>query len=311
MKQLWKIVSLPDNVPIVIMLFLVFGYFIYAMRLARRNDRIIRRLEADPELAKTHHRKAEPWHPSWEKTVQVWPYLLRIELLAAMVVFAALLVWSIVLDAPLEEIADPTLTPNPSKAPWYFLGLQEMLVYFDPWLAGVVFPTAIIIGLMTIPYLDVNPLGNGYYTWIQRRFSIVVFQFGFLVLWVLMVFIGTFCRGPGWIFFVPGQRWDHHRVISETNRDLHQMILPDTLWGNAWAVGAVGVLALLLYGLVGTAVFFRWFTRKFPRMYTSMGAVRFHLLSSQLLFMALLPIKGVLRFAISLKYILVTPWLNV
>ena len=61
---------------------------------------------------------------------------------------------------------------NPAKAPWYFLGLQEMLVYFDPWIAGVVMPTLIIIGLMVIPYIDTNPMGSGYYTWKQRRFAI-------------------------------------------------------------------------------------------------------------------------------------------
>ena len=75
-----------------------------------------------------------------------------------------LLVWSLLVDAPLEEPANPTRTPNPSKAPWYFLGLQEMLVFFDPWHAGVVLPSFIIIGLMVIPYIDINPKGNGYYT---------------------------------------------------------------------------------------------------------------------------------------------------
>ena len=82
------------------------------------------------------------------------------------------MVWSITLNAPLEEPANPNLTMNPSKAPWYFLGLQEMLVYFDPWIAGVVMPTLIIVGLMVIPYIDTNPLGSGYYTWKQRKFSI-------------------------------------------------------------------------------------------------------------------------------------------
>ena len=82
----------------------------------------------------------------------------------AIFVVVLLLVWSLLVDAPLEEPANPTRTPNPSKAPWYFLGLQEMLVFFDPWHAGVVLPTFIIIGLMVIPYIDINPHGNGYYT---------------------------------------------------------------------------------------------------------------------------------------------------
>ena len=64
---------------------------------------------------------------------------------------------------------------NPSKAPWYFLGLQEMLVYFDPWIAGVVMPSIIMIGLMVFPYVDSNPLGNGYYTYRQRRFAVNMF----------------------------------------------------------------------------------------------------------------------------------------
>ena len=67
------------------------------------------------------------------------------------------MIWSILLPAPLEQPANPADSPNPSKAPWYFLGLQEMLVYFDPWLAGVVFPTLIVVGLMAIPYIDTNP----------------------------------------------------------------------------------------------------------------------------------------------------------
>ena len=83
-----------------------------------------------------------------------------------------LIVWSLLVDAPLEEPANPTRTPNPSKAPWYFLGLQEMLVFFDPWHAGVVLPSFIIVGLMVIPYIDINPKGNGYYCFKERKFEI-------------------------------------------------------------------------------------------------------------------------------------------
>ena len=99
-----------------------------------------------------------------ENEIPTWPYLIRKEFLAAIICTIILIVWSILLDAPLEELSDPTMTPNPAKAPWYFLGLQEMLVYFDPWIAGVAFPMLIILGLMAIPYIDFNPKGNGYYT---------------------------------------------------------------------------------------------------------------------------------------------------
>ena len=95
------------------------------------------------------------------------------------------------------------MSPNPAKAPWYFLGLQELLVYFDPAVAGVLFPGLIIAGLVALPYLDANPRGNGYYTLRQRPFAIATFLFGFLVLWAGMIFIGTFLRGPNWNFFGP------------------------------------------------------------------------------------------------------------
>jgi hypothetical protein len=131
---------------------------------------------------------------------------------------------------------------NPAKAPWYFLGLQEMLVYFDPWIAGVVMPTLIIIGLMVIPYIDTNPLGAGYYTWKQRKFAIGIFLFGFIVLWVSMITIGTFIRGPGWQWFWPGQTWDHNRLIYEVNRDLPDIFGITSNWGK----GIFGAAALVL-----------------------------------------------------------------
>src|SRR5262245_43003655 len=114
--------------------------------------------------------------------IHCWPHLVRNEFICSVLVSAGLLIWSLLIDAPLEEPANTSKTPNPSKAPWYFLGLQEMLVYFDPWMAGVVLPTLIIIGLMVIPYIDTNPKGNGYYTYRERKFAINTFLFGFTIL---------------------------------------------------------------------------------------------------------------------------------
>src|ERR1035441_831628 len=218
LDQLRTILTTPDNVPIVLLLLVAPFYTWYGLRQALANDRLIAQLEADPEMAKSLHRKTQAWRPEWAREVHVWPYLLRIEFLAPIIVTIILMVWSIVLNAPLEEPANPTLTMNPSKAPWYFLGLQEMLVYFDPWIAGVVMPTLIILGLMAIPYIDTNPLGNGYYTFRQRKYSILTFLFGFIVLWLNMIAIGTLIRGPGWMWFWPGTTWDHNRLIFEVNR---------------------------------------------------------------------------------------------
>jgi cytochrome b/b6/petD-like protein len=307
--QLWEIASAPDNVPIVALIILVPFYTWYGLRQSFANDRLIAQLEADPQMAKTHHRKIQLWKPGWEKEVHVWPFLLRIEFLSAVIVTFILMVWSITLNAPLEEPANPTLTMNPSKAPWYFLGLQEMLVYFDPWMAGVVLPSLILVGLMAIPYIDANPLGNGYYTYKQRKFSILTFCFGFLFLWLSMVVIGTFIRGPGWVWFWPGQTWDHNRVVFEANRDL-----PD-IFGitGAWGKGIFGAIVMGVYGVltaIGIHKLMNWneFNKK---IYRRMTFIQYVTLQFFLITMMLLPVKIIARLAFRIKYIWITPWFNI
>jgi len=306
-NQIWSIVSAPDNVPIVALIPLLMFYCVLAWRQARANDELVAKLEQDPKLAKTHHRKAWPFRSGWQKEVHVWPFLLRVEFLAAIIVTIILMVWSITLSAPLEEPANPNLTMNPAKAPWYFLGLQEMLVYFDPWIAGVVMPTLIIVGLMAIPYIDTNPLGNGYYTWKQRKFAISTFCFGFLVLWVAMILIGTFIRGPGWQWFWPGQTWDHNRVIYEVNRDL-----PD-LFGitSNLAKGIFGALVVGGYYVVGGLVLSGLFRRHKPRDFRNMSLLQYSIMVFFMLTMVGLPIKMLLRLTMHIKYVWITPWFNV
>ncbi|HZP02130.1 MAG TPA: cytochrome C [Terriglobia bacterium] len=307
--QLWEIVSAPDNVPIVALLFLVPFYSWYAYRQARANDRLIAQLEADPQLAKTHHRKTYPWKPGWLKEVHTWPYLMRIEFLAAIIVTVILTVWSLTLNAPLEELSNPNLTMNPAKAPWYFLGLQEMLVYFDPWMAGVVMPSLIIVGLMVIPYIDANPLGAGYYTLKQRKWAIATFCFGFMVLWLLMVFIGTFIRGPGWMWFWPGQTWDPSRVVFEVNREL-----PDVFGITGLTARAIfGFVVMVLYAAAAGYGFHKIITRPgFNRkIYERMSILQYVTLQVFLIIMLLLPIKILIRHLFRIRYIWITPWFNV
>ncbi len=313
-RQLWEIVSVPDNVPIVALLFLVPFYVWYAFRQALATDKLIVQLTSDPQLAKTHHRKVFPWKLGWDREVHVWPYLLRIEFLAAIVITVILMVWSITLNAPLEEPANPNLTMNPAKAPWYFLGLQEMLVYFDPWIAGVVMPTLIIVGLMAIPYIDVNPLGNGYYTYRQRKFAIGTFLFGFLTLWVGMIVIGTFIRGPGWMWFWPTQTWDHTRVDFAVNRNLNQVlpfswVVPDTAWGR----GIFGGLATGAYMVVAGYLMHRMcvMTDFAKKLYNRMTLMQILTLNMLLVLMLSLPVKIVLRLVFRIKYVWVTPWFSV
>ena len=309
LHQLWTILSTPDNIPIVLLLFVVPFYTWYGLRQAFANDRLIAQLETDPALAKTHHRKVQPYKSGWARDVHVWPYLLRIEFLAAIIVTIILLVWSITLNAPLEEPANPTLTMNPAKAPWYFLGLQEMLVYFDPWIAGVVMPTLIILGLMVVPYIDANPLGNGYYTFKQRKFAIWTFIFGFIVLWVSMIIIGTLIRGPGWMWFWPGRTWDHNRLIFEVNRDLPDVVGIKGRWGKI----IFGGIMTGLYGIgawigIHKLITFTPFSRK---IYARMSLLQYVIMQVFLVTMLALPVKMILRLVFRIKYIWVTPWFNV
>src|SRR5258705_472180 len=307
--QIWEIASAPDNVPIVALLFLIPFYVWYAFRQAFENDRLIDKLSADPKLAKTEHRKTEPWNPKWEKEVHTWPYLLRIELVAAVLVTVLLMVWSITLNAPLEEPSNPNVTMNPAKAPWYFLGLQEMLVYFDPWIAGVIMPSLIIVGLMVVPYIDANPLGNGYYTYKQRKFAIWTFIFGFIILWVSMIVIGTLIRGPGWMWFWPGMTWDHNRLIFEVNRDLPDLFgIKNALMKNLLGATVIGIYAVAAWIGCHKLIVSTPLSRK---IYARMSLLQYVTMQIFLIIMLALPVKILIRLLSRIKYVWITPWFNV
>jgi Cytochrome b(C-terminal)/b6/petD len=240
--------------------------------------------------------------------VHTWPHLARGEFLVALFVTVVLTLWSITIDAPLEEPANPTRTPNPSKAPWYFLGLQEMLVYFDPWHAGVVLPSLIIVGLMVIPFIDTNPKGNGYYCFKERKYEILTFVLGFHILWVTMIIIGTFFRGPGWNLFWPWQRWDPHKVVALTNVDLPYLLGLRDYWLSA----AFGLFVIVLYFVAGVAGFYLWVLKVKGREFLERwGMVRFTITAALFVLMLSLPAKMFLRLVFNVKYILVTPWINV
>jgi len=243
-----------------------------------------------------------------EDELPTWPYLVRKEFLAAIIVTIILLVWSIALNAPLEDPSDPSVTPNPAKAPWYFLGLQEMLVYFDPWIAGVMFPSLIVMGLMAMPYIDVNPKGNGYYTFKERWFAILTFCFGFHILWILLIIVGVFMRGPGWLWFWPWQEWDAHRIVADTNYDLTQFIGIDSksLLGSVIGGGVITV-----YFFLGMVIPYLFLKVTENRTLEKLGMVRYSLVAFLFLSMMGLPIKVFLKLVFHLKYIWVTPWFNI
>jgi hypothetical protein len=289
------IITKPDNVPIVGLIFLLVFFTWYSMREAVLNDQRIARGEGPIEKAESDR-------------VWVWPDLVYTELISLILCTVVLIVWSILLKAPLEQPANRAVTPNPSKAPWYFLGLQEMLVYFDPWLAGVVLPSLIIVGLIAIPYIDKNPKGNGYYTFAERKVEITMFLFGFVILWSSLIVLGTFLRGPNWNFFGPFEYWDPHKLEALTNVDLSEYfwvrMLGQGLPTNYFIRELPGILLVLVYVLVLPVVLARG---AFKTFYGKLGAARFYVTVFLFLMMMALPIKMLLRWIFNLKYIVAIP----
>ena len=130
--------------------------------------------------------------------VHVWPHLLSIEFVAALACTAFVFIFSVFVNAPLLELADINKTPNPSKAPWYFLGLQELLALFHPMVAGVLLPGIGLGGLMIAPYIDKNPSAKPE----DRKFAVALFTI-FLMSCAVLTMIGSFFRGPGQLFVFP------------------------------------------------------------------------------------------------------------
>ena len=289
------IIGKPDNVPIVGLIFLLIFLVWYAMREAVRNDQ---------RMAAGHG----PIEKAESDRVWVWPDLVYTELISLIVCSVVLILWSVFLKAPLEQPANRSVTPNPSKAPWYFLGLQEMLVYFDPWLAGVVLPSLIIVGLIAIPYVDKNPKGNGYYTFNERKTEITVFLFGFVILWSSLIVLGTFLRGPNWNFFGPFEFWDIHKLEALVNVNLSEYIWMRgfrTGLPTAWFVREIfGILFVLVYVFVLPVVLAK---SAFKRFYEKLGAPRYYVTVLLFLMMMALPIKMLMRWIFNLKYIVAIP----
>ena len=289
------ILQKPDNVPISMMMLGTGITLWWGLRQAAINDERIRKGQPLLEEGK-------------DDKVLVWPDLVYTELICIVIGSAILVLWSVVLRAPLEAPANPAGPPNPSKAPWYFLGLQEMLVYFDPWMAGVILPGMIITGLIAMPYCDTNS---------QRPFIILNWMVGFLVLWVVLIVFGTFLRGPNWNFFGPYQAWDAQFQPAMTNINMSDyfwnskglvgfglgMNLPE----NMWIREAPGILFTIAWCFVLPVVLARTVMR---RMYQQMGAIRFYIMAIHFVVMAMMPLKMVLRWTLTLKYFIYLPEFN-
>jgi hypothetical protein len=289
------IVTKPDNVPIVGLIFLLLFFIWFSIREGVLNDQ---RIAAG----------GAPIEKDESDRVWVWPDLVYTELISLILCSVVLIVWSIFLKAPLEQPANPANTPNPSKAPWYFLGLQEMLVYFDPWLAGVVLPGLIIAGLIAIPYIDKNPKGNGYYTFAERKAEITIFLFGFAVLWSSLIVLGTFLRGPNWNFFGPFEFWDIHKLEALINVNLSEYIwvrMLGTGYPSNWLLREIfGIILVLFYVFALPVILAK---NVFKRYYEKLGPPRYYITVFLFLMMMSLPIKMLARWIFNLKYIVGIP----
>ena len=302
-----SIVMKPDNVPIVGLVFLLAFFTWVATKQAVENDERI--AQGLPPLEKENDEK-----------VLVWPDLVYTELICMVAVSAFLLAWALLLPAPLEEPASSVKTPNPSKAPWYFLGLQEMLVYFDPWYAGVALPSMVVFGLMAMPYLDFNKKGNGYYSINERKFAYLTWQFGFLELWIMLIILGTFLRGPNWNFFGPFEFWSPYKVEVLNNVDLPQMFwvnllnrpLPRVAADAPWYAQIGTILLREAPGLVVMAAYLFLLppllaVTVFRKYFAKMGLIRYLVMINLMLLMLSLPLKMVLRWTLNLKYLISIP----
>ncbi len=220
-----------------------------------------------------------------------YPFLVYKEFIAIIISMVVLTIWSIAIDAPLKTIADPSMVENPAKAPWYFVGLQELLVYFDPWLAGVILPFAIIIGLMSIPYVNRDKVPSGVYRIKRRRFAFYNFMLGY-AMWFILIIVGQILRGPHWQFYWPWESWDIEKSAEAA------LVNFSAFWG---------ISALLLYFGLGYAL---------PMIFRSdvikeKGLPRYIVEQFFLLFMYGVIIKIILRLFFNVHYVLVTPWFNI
>ncbi len=221
-----------------------------------------------------------------------FPNFVMKELCVGLFFLIIIFMWAYFKDAPLYELADPSETPDHIKAAWYFVGLQELLAYFDPYLAGVIIPSSILAGLYLAPFLDPDPVkGIGRFAWKERKFAMCTFVGGFAFWWILVI-IGWYLRGPMWAFYWP---WEDQHVIK---------VSATLMWDLPLPAGIAYIAVFFALGVIMPAVIF-------PKFFYRMGIIRYLITMNLWTGMLFVLSKMILRNLFHIKYFLVTPWFKV
>lgn len=274
----------PDAVALLLLLALVVGTVGVALRAGLRRDR-----------------EAPAPGPRERELVNTWPHLVRLELCAALATLLLVSWWAIGLEVPLGPPADPTVTPAVAKAPWFFVGVQELLQYFDAWLAGAVLPGVLIVGLCALPYLDRGER-SGFYTWRERP-VVFALTLALLVVWLAPIVVGLFCRGghwalqPAWRPSTPDEA--SPRLLLSLAERLHLGRAGAQLLGAGVCLGPFLLLPLAWLRLRRRA----WAAR--------MGGARFCTAGALLVVGAGVVLKIVLVGVLDIRYLWITPWFRI
>jgi hypothetical protein len=272
----------PDAVALLLLLALVVGAVAVALRAGRRHDREARAV-AERELVST------------------WPHLVRLELIAALATLLLVSWWAIGLAVPLGPPADPSVTPAVAKAPWFLVGVQELLQYFDAWLAGVVLPGVLIAGLCALPYLDRGE-GSGFYTW-RGRPVVLGLTLALLVIWLAPLVVGLLWRGEHWALQPAWRPSTPDEVSPRLLLSIAERLRLGPAAGQLLGAG----LCLGPFLLVPLA----WLRLRRRAWAARLGAARFCTAGALLVIGAGVVLKVVLVGALDIRYLWVTPWFRI